>query len=162
MMLLTQRLERILIEQYHPDGVNLGMNIGKAAGAGVAGHIHMHVLPRWVADASFMTVVGETRVLPELLETTYERLYAAFQSCERSFDPVPTTETRNPRVLRKLFPADGDKRSPLRIRMSRLQRTPPDTGVFSMAHYGMLRDYRFATMLTIYAAHRFMESTTRS
>ncbi len=79
MMFLTQRLERILIEQYHPDGVNLGMNIGKAAGAGVAGHIHMHVLPRWVADANFMTVVGETRVLPELLETTYERLHAAFK-----------------------------------------------------------------------------------
>ena len=54
------------------------MNIGKAAGAGVAGHIHMHVLPRWVADANFMTVIGETRVLPELLETTYQRLKAKF------------------------------------------------------------------------------------
>jgi ATP adenylyltransferase len=52
------------------------MNIGKAAGAGVAGHIHMHVLPRWVADANFMTVVGETRVLPETLEETYRRLKA--------------------------------------------------------------------------------------
>jgi ATP adenylyltransferase len=79
MMALTQRLERILLTQYHPDGVNLGMNIGKAAGAGVAGHIHMHVLPRWVADANFMSVVGEARVLPELLETTYHRLHQAFQ-----------------------------------------------------------------------------------
>jgi ATP adenylyltransferase len=79
MMALTQRLERILLAEYHPDGVNLGMNIGKAAGAGVAGHIHMHVLPRWVADANFMTVVGEARVLPELLEATYERLHKAFQ-----------------------------------------------------------------------------------
>ena len=78
MMDLTRRLETILIETYHPDGVNLGMNIGKAAGAGVAGHIHMHVLPRWVADANFMTVVGETRVLPETLEETYRRLKAKF------------------------------------------------------------------------------------
>lgn len=75
---LTQRLETILFDVYHPDGVNLGMNIGKAAGAGVAGHVHMHVLPRWVADANFMTVVGETRVLPELLSETYSRLKQAF------------------------------------------------------------------------------------
>jgi len=78
MMLLTQKLEGILRELYHPDGINLGMNIGKAAGAGVAGHIHMHVLPRWVADANFMTTVGETRVLPEDLETTWSRLQQAF------------------------------------------------------------------------------------
>ncbi len=54
------------------------MNIGKAAGAGIAGHIHLHALPRWVADGNFITVIGETRVLPELLETTYERLKAKF------------------------------------------------------------------------------------
>jgi len=53
------------------------MNIGKAAGAGVAGHIHMHVLPRWVADANFMSVVGETRILPETLEETWKRMTAA-------------------------------------------------------------------------------------
>ncbi len=75
---LTQRTEKALEELYHPDGVNIGMNIGKAAGAGVAGHIHMHVLPRWMADANFMTVVGETRVLPELLEITWERLKSKF------------------------------------------------------------------------------------
>ena len=76
MMALSRRLEAVLTEVYRPDGVNLGMNIGKAAGAGVAGHIHMHVLPRWVADANFMTVVGETRVLPESLDDTYRRLKA--------------------------------------------------------------------------------------
>ena len=78
MMDLSQRLESVLTEIYRPDGVNLGMNIGKAAGAGVTGHIHMHVLPRWVADANFMTVVGETRVLPERLEETYRRLREKF------------------------------------------------------------------------------------
>jgi len=78
MMDLSQRTETVLRRLYHPDGINLGMNIGAAAGAGVAGHIHMHVLPRWVADANFMTVVGETRILPESLETTWERMRQAF------------------------------------------------------------------------------------
>jgi len=75
---LGQRLEGILFEVYRPDGVNVGMNIGRAAGAGVAGHVHMHVLPRWVADANFMSVVGETRVLPEVLSETYARLKQRF------------------------------------------------------------------------------------
>ena len=60
----AQTLERVLRQIYSPDGINLGMNIGKAAGAGVAGHVHMHMLPRWVADANFMSVTSETRVLP--------------------------------------------------------------------------------------------------
>jgi ATP adenylyltransferase len=77
MMALTQRMETVLRSLYRPDGINLGMNIGKAAGAGVAGHIHMHVLPRWVADASFLSVIGETRVLPETLEVTWERIRKA-------------------------------------------------------------------------------------
>lgn len=65
---------------YVPDGINLGMNIGKAAGAGVAGHIHMHILPRWVADANFVSVIGETRILPETLQETWERIRKAFAS----------------------------------------------------------------------------------
>ena len=78
MMELTQRLEGILRELYHPDGLNLGMNLGKAGGAGVAAHIHMHILPRWFGDVNFMTSVAETRVLPEDLPTTYKRIRAKF------------------------------------------------------------------------------------
>jgi len=78
MMDLAQHLETAFQDLYHPDGVNVGMNIGKAAGAGIAGHIHMHALPRWVADANFMTVIGETRILPEALTTTYQRLKTKF------------------------------------------------------------------------------------
>ena len=77
MMSLSQRLESVLRDLYHPDGLNLGMNIGKAAGAGIAGHIHMHVLPRWVADANFVSVVCETRILPETLEHTWKRMKKA-------------------------------------------------------------------------------------
>ena len=78
LMDLSQKMESILRSLYKPDGVNLGMNVGAAAGAGVAGHIHMHVLPRWVADANFVSVVGETRILPETLETTWQRMRTAF------------------------------------------------------------------------------------
>jgi ATP adenylyltransferase len=77
MMQLTQKMEHVLRESYHPDGINLGMNIGRAAGAGVAGHVHMHVLPRWVADSNFLGVIGETRLLPETLEVTWEKLSKA-------------------------------------------------------------------------------------
>ncbi|HET7186474.1 MAG TPA: HIT domain-containing protein [Terriglobales bacterium] len=78
MMFLSQRVETALRAVYRPDGINLGMNIGAAAGAGVAGHIHMHVLPRWIADSNFVSVVGETRILPEDLGTTWERLKQQF------------------------------------------------------------------------------------
>ncbi len=79
MMALSQKMEAVLRELYHPDGVNLGMNIGKAAGAGIAGHIHMHGLPRWVADANFVSVIGETRVLPETLEVTWGKIREALR-----------------------------------------------------------------------------------
>jgi ATP adenylyltransferase len=77
MMRLTQRVETALRANYQPDGMNLGMNLGRAAGAGVVGHLHLHMLPRWIGDSNFMTVTGETRVQPEDLKTTYERLSKA-------------------------------------------------------------------------------------
>src|ERR1039457_1295948 len=74
MMVLTQRMEAVLRSLSRPDGINLGMNIGKAAGAGVAGHIHQPHLPRRNPDANFVSVIGETRVLPETLDVTWERI----------------------------------------------------------------------------------------
>jgi len=80
MMNLARRADGALRQLYKPDGMNLGMNLGACAGAGVAGHIHMHVLPRWCGDASFMTTISETRVLPEELSVTWERLREALRS----------------------------------------------------------------------------------
>ena len=77
MMKFAQRMQTALQKTYKPEGFNIGMNLGRAAGAGIVGHLHLHVLPRWAGDANFMTVVGETRVEPEELSTTYERLHAA-------------------------------------------------------------------------------------
>jgi ATP adenylyltransferase len=77
MMQLSQKSIALLQKLYRPDGFNLGMNLGSAAGAGVREHFHLHVVPRWIGDASFMTIVGETRVLPEDLHKTYERVKAA-------------------------------------------------------------------------------------
>lgn len=76
-MELAQKVEAAFRKDYKPDGMNLGMNLGRAAGAGVTGHLHMHMLPRWIGDSNFMTVTGETRVNPEELKTTYERLKKA-------------------------------------------------------------------------------------
>lgn len=78
MMQLARMAERHLGAIYHPKGVNVGMNLGECAGAGVAGHIHMHVVPRWPGDANFMTVTGETRVLPEDLAISYAKLRTAW------------------------------------------------------------------------------------
>ena len=80
MMFLAQRVEAVLRAVYRPDGLNLGMNLGESAGAGIAGHLHMHALPRWVGDTNFMTVTANTRVLPEELDTTWQRFRAAWKS----------------------------------------------------------------------------------
>ena len=76
---LARTSEKLLRAVYHPEGLNLGMNIGRSAGAGIAGHLHLHVLPRWHGDTNFMTVVAETRVVPESLEVTWEKLREAFR-----------------------------------------------------------------------------------
>jgi ATP adenylyltransferase len=77
MMELSRRVQQALETTYHPQGYNLGMNLGRCAGAGVTGHLHLHFLPRWVGDSNFMSTVGETRMEPEELSTTYGKLQSA-------------------------------------------------------------------------------------
>ena len=78
MMELAQQVEKALAATYHPEGYNLGMNLGRSAGAGVADHVHLHFLPRWTGDTGFMTAVSETRVHPEDLAASYAKLAPFF------------------------------------------------------------------------------------
>jgi len=80
MMELTTRCTTVLKGIYNPQGFNVGVNIGEAAGAGVLGHVHIHIVPRWNGDTNFMSSLGQTRVLPEALEDTYERIKHGFQN----------------------------------------------------------------------------------
>jgi ATP adenylyltransferase len=77
---LSARAIQVLQALYSPQGYNLGMNIGNAAGAGISEHVHLHVVPRWVGDTNFMSAVSQTRVLPELLEETYKRVREAWEA----------------------------------------------------------------------------------
>ena len=78
MMELTSRCTTVLREVYRTQAFNVGINMGEAAGAGVLGHVHIHIVPRWAGDTNFMTAVGATRVLPEALEDTYKKISSAF------------------------------------------------------------------------------------
>jgi ATP adenylyltransferase len=78
-MALTQDATAAIDAAYSPHGINVGVNIGRAAGAGIPGHVHVHVLPRWEGDTNFMTAIAEARVLPEPLTTSYDKLRAAWR-----------------------------------------------------------------------------------
>lgn len=80
LMELTRLAEQVVREAYTPHGLNVGINLGKAAGAGVADHLHIHLVPRWTGDTNFMTTVGESRVLPEALDSTALRLRPLFEA----------------------------------------------------------------------------------
>lgn len=83
LMVLTQRAEAALTEAYCPQGLNVGLNLGRPAGAGIADHVHVHVVPRWTGDTNFMSVVGNVRVMPEELGETARRLRPIFERLAR-------------------------------------------------------------------------------
>ena len=80
MMKLAKKTLLVLDAVYHPQGYNMGINIGQAAGAGITEHVHMHIVPRWVGDTNFMSALNQTRVLPETLEETYGRISKAWRN----------------------------------------------------------------------------------
>jgi ATP adenylyltransferase len=91
LMALTRYAEIALMEAYTPQGINIGINLGRPAGAGVLDHLHVHAVPRWNGDTNFMTVIGDTRVLPEDLQATKKRLQPVFERLSQH----ETTKTRN-------------------------------------------------------------------
>jgi ATP adenylyltransferase len=99
MMIQLRRVERALRSAYRPDGLNMGLNLGESAGAGVAGHLHFHAVPRWTGDSNFMTVIGETRILPETLGEVWRRLRVALaaEPAESASEPAPGREADSTR-----------------------------------------------------------------
>ena len=87
LMRFTRLAEMALTEAYHPEGINVGINLGRPAGAGVVDHLHVHLVPRWAGDTNFMSVIGDVRVLPEDLDTTAKRLRPIFERLQRDDAP---------------------------------------------------------------------------